>query len=236
MVVSIKNSIAKVLSDTGLVKTAQYVRDNPLDQKTFSQTIDDYNLQILGGSAKEDLLVDDTEASYLIYDQLFDGVDGNHFIFQVGLNGNDSSSSAIILSSFRKWLCNEEEIGTNTLSDFLLSTDTIDSYFVRCLESKRVHLYAFRGENLVMVYVYTASKELPKPQDVFKDADLLSSENSDQNEVNEAMKRVATYKEQYVKNKDYLDNRYKLEASRVLFDDEARYFVNYYNMLIYLIY
>ena len=236
MVVSIKNNIAKVLSDTGLVKTAQYVRDNPLDQKTFSQTIDDYNLQILGGSAKEDLLVDDTEASYLIYDQLFDGVDGNHFIFQVGLNGNDSSSSAIILSSFRKWLCNEEGISTNTLSDFLLNTDTIDSYFVRCLESKRVHLYAFRGENLVMIYVYTASVELPKPQDVFKDADLLSSEDTDQNEVNEAMKRVATYKEQYVKNKEYLDNRYKLEAPRVLFDDEARYFVNYYKMLIYLIY
>lgn len=236
MVVSIKNSIAKVLSDTGLVKTAQYVRDNPLDQKTFSQTIDDYNLQILGGSAKEDLLVDDTEASYLIYDQLFDGVDGNHFIFQVGLNGNDSSSSAIILSSFRKWLCNEEEIGTNTLSDFLLNTDTVDSFFVRCLESKRVHLYAFRGENLVMVYVYSSSNELPKPQDVFKDADLLSAEDANQNEINEAMKRVATYKEQYIKNKDYLDNRYKLEAPRVLFDDEARYFVNYYNMLIYLIY
>lgn len=236
MVVYIKNSIAKVLSDTGLVKTAQYVRDNPLDQKTFSQTIDDYNLQILGGSAKEDLLVDDTEASYLIYDQLFDGVDGNHFIFQVGLNGNDSSSSAIILSSFRKWLCNEEEIGTNTLSDFLLNTDTIDSFFVRCLESKRVHLYAFRGENLVMVYVYTASKELPKPQDVFKDADLLSSENADQNEVNEAMKRVEVYRSQYQQNKEYLDNMYNLQAPRVLFDDEARYFVNYYNMLIYLIY
>lgn len=236
MVMSIKNSIAKVLSDTGLVKTAQYVQNNPLDQKTFSQTIDDYNLQVLGGSAKEDLLVDDTEASYLIYDQLFDGVDGNHFIFQVGLNGNDSSSSAVILSSFQKWLCNEEGISTNTLSDFLLNTDTIDSYFVRCLESKRVHLYAFRGENLVMVYVYSSSNELPKSQDVFKDADLLSAEDADQNEVNEAMKRVATYKEQYVKNKEYLDNRYKLEAPRVLFDDEARYFVNYYNMLIYLIY
>lgn len=233
---SIKNSIAKVLSDTGLVKTAQYVQNNPLDQKTFSQTIDDYNLQILGGSAKEDLLVDDTEASYLIYDQLFDGVDGNHFIFQVGLNGNDSSSSAVILSSFQKWLCNEEGISINTLSDLLLNTDTIDSYFVRCLESKRVHLYAFRGENLVMVYVYSSSNELPKPQDVFKDADLLSAEDADQNKVNEVMKRVATYKEQYVKNKEYLDNRYKLEAPRVLFDDEARYFVNYYNMLIYLIY
>ena len=219
MVTSIKNSIAKVLSNAGLVKTAQYVQNNPLDQKTFSQTIDDYNLQILGGSAKEDLLVDDTEASYLIYDQLFDGVDGNHFIFKVGLNGNDSSSSAVILSSFQKWLCNEEEIGTNTVSDFLLNTDTIDSYFVRCLESKRVHLYAFRGENLVMIYVYSSSNELPKPQDVFKDADLLSAEDADQNEVNEAMKRVATYKEQYVKNKEYLDNRYKLEAPRVLFDD-----------------
>lgn len=236
MVVSIKNNIAKVLSDTGLVKTAQYVRDNQLDQKTFSQTVDDYNLQILSGSAKEDLLVDDTEASYLIYDQLFDGVDGNHFIFQVGLNGNDSSSSAIILSSFRKWLCNEEEIGTNTVSDFLLNTDTIDSYFVRYLESKRVHLYAFRGENLVMVYVYNASKELPKPQDVFKDADLLASEDADQNEVNEAMKRVEVYRSQYQQNKDYLDNMYKLQAPRILFDEEARYFVNYYNMLIYLIY
>ena len=236
MVVSIKNSIAKVLSNTGLVKTSQYVQNNPLDQKTFSQTIDDYNLQILGGSAKEDLLVDDTEASYLIYDHLFDGVDGNHFIFQVGLNGNDSSSSAIILSSFRKWLCNEEEIGTNTLSDFLLNVDTVDSYFVRCLESKRVHLYAFRGENLVMVYVFNTSKELPKPQDIFKDADLLSSEDADQSEVNEAMKRVEVYRSQYQQNKDYLDNRYKLESSRVLFDDEARYFVNYYNMLIYLIY
>lgn len=236
MVVSIKNSIAKVLSNTGLVKTAQYVQNNPLDQKTFSQTIDDYNLQILGGSAKEDLLVDDTEASYLIYDQLFDGVDGNHFIFQVGLNGNDSSSSAIILSSFRKWLCNEEGIGTNTLSDFLLSTDTIDSYFVRCLESKRVHLYAFRGENLVMVYVYTASVELPKPQDIFKDADILSSEDTDQNEVNEAMKRVEVYRSQYQKNKDYLDNMYKLQAPRVLFDEDAKYFCNFYNMLIYLIY
>ena len=236
MVVSIKNSIAKVLSNTGLVKTSQYVQNNPLDQKTFSQTIDDYNLQILGGSAKEDLLVDDTEASYLIYDQLFDGVDDNHFIFQVGLNGNDSSSSAIILSSFRKWLCNEEGIGTNTLSNFLLNVDTVDNYFVRCLESKRVHLYAFRGENLVMVYVFTASKELPKPQDVFQDADLLSSENADSAKVNEAMKRVATYKDQYIKNKDYLDNMYKLQAPRVLFDGEARYFVNYYNMLIYLIY
>lgn len=236
MVMSIKNSIAKVLSDAGLVKTAQYVQNNPLDQKTFSQTIDDFNLQILGGSAKEDLLVDDTEASYLIYDQLFDGVDGNHFIFQVGLNDNDSTSSAIILSSFRKWLCNEEKIGTNTLSDFLLNTDTIDSYFVRCLESKRVHLYAFRGENLVMIYVYSSSNELPKPQDVFKDADLLSAEDADQNEVNEAMKRVAFYRSQYQKNKDYLDNRYKLEAPRILFDAEARYFVNYYNMLIYLIY
>lgn len=236
MVVSIKNSIAKALSNTGLVKTAQYVQNNPLDQKTFSQTIDDYNLQILGGSAKEDLLVDDTEASYLIYDQLFDGVDGNHFIFQVGLNGNDSSSSAIILSSFRKWLCNEEEIGTNTVSDFLLNVDTVDSYFVRCLESKRVHLYAFRGENLVMVYVYTASKELPKPQDVFKDADLLSSEDADQNKVNEAMKRVEVYRSQYQQNKEYLDNMYKLQAPRVLFDDDAKYFCNYYNMLIYLIY
>lgn len=236
MVVSVKNNIAKVLSDTGLVKTAQYVRDNPLDQKTFSQTVDDYNLQILSGSAKEDLLVDDTEASYLIYDQLFDGVDGNHFIFQVGLNGNDSSSSAIILSSFRKWLCNEEEIGTNTVSDFLLNTDTIDSYFVRYLESKRVHLYAFRGENLVMVYVYNASKELPKPQDVFKDADLLASEDADQNEVNEAMKRVEVYRSQYQQNKDYLDNMYKLQAPRILFDEEAKYLCNYYNMLIYLIY
>lgn len=236
MVVSIKNSIAKALSDTGLVKTAQYVQNNPLDQKTFSQTIDDYNLQILGGSAKEDLLVDDTEASYLIYDQLFDGIDGNHFIFQVGLNGNDSSSSAIILSSFRKWLCNEEEIGTNTVSDFLLNVDTIDSYFVRYLESKRVHLYAFRGDNLVMVYVYTANVDLPKPQDVFKDADLLSNEDADQNKVNEAMKRIAVYKSQYQKNKDYLDNMYELQAPRVLFDEEARYFVNYYNMLIYLIY
>ena len=236
MVTSIKNNVAKVLSNAGLIKTAQYVQNNPLDQKTFSQTIDDYNLQILGGSAKEDLLVDDTEASYLIYDQLFDGTDGNHFIFQVGLNDNDSSSSAIILSSFKKWLCNEEEISTTALSDFLLNTDTIDSYFVRCLESKRVHLYAFRGENLVMVYVYTASEELPKPQDVFKDADLLSSEDADQSEVNEAMKRVSVYKEQYIKNKDYLDNRYKLEAPKILFDDEARYFVNYYNMLIYLIY
>lgn len=236
MVVSIKNSIAKALSNTGLVKTAQYVQNNPLDQKTFSQTIDDYNLQILGGSAKEDLLVDDTEASYLIYDQLFDGVDGNHFIFQVDLNGNDSSSSAIILSSFRKWLCNEEEIGTNTVSDFLLNVDTVDSYFVRCLESKRVHLYAFRGENLVMVYVYTASKELPKPQDVFKDADLLSSEDADQNKVNEAMKRVEVYRSQYQQNKEYLDNMYKLQAPRVLFDDDAKYFCNFYNMLIYLIY
>lgn len=236
MVVSIKNSIAKVLSDTGLVKTAQYVQNNPLDQKTFSQTIDDYNLQILGGSAKEDLLVDDTEASYLIYDQLFDGVDGNHFIFKVGLNGNDSSSSAIILSSFRKWLCNEEEIGTNTVSDFLLNVDTVDSYFVRCLESKRVHLYAFRGENLVMVYIYTADIELIKPQDVFKDADLLSSEDADSAKVDEAMKRVAVYRSQYQKNKDYFDNMYKLQASRVLFDDDAKYFCNFYNMLIYLVY
>lgn len=236
MVMSIKNSIAKVLSDAGLVKTAQYVQNNPLDQKTFSQTIDDYNLQILGGSAKEDLLVDDTEASYLIYDQLFDGVDGNHFIFQVGLNGNDSTSSAIILSSFRKWLCNEEKIGTNALSNFLLNTDTVDSYFVRCLESKRVHLYAFRGENLVMVYIFSASEELPKPQDVFKDADLLSNEDADQNEVNEAMKRIEVYRSQYQQNKEYLDNMYKLQAPRVLFDDDAKYFVNYYNMLIYLIY
>ena len=236
MVTSIKNSIAKVLSDTGLVKTAQYVQNNPLDQKTFSQTIDDYNLQILGGSAKEDLLVDDTEASYLIYDQLFDGVDGNHFIFQVGLNGNDSSSSAVILSSFKKWLCNEEKIGTNTVSDFLLNVDTIDSYFVRYLESKRVHLYAFRGENLVMVYIYSANVEFPKPQDVFKDADLLSSEDTDQNKVNEAMKRIEVYRSQYQQNKEYLDNRYELESPRILFDGEARYFVNYYNMLIYLIY
>lgn len=233
---SIKNSIAKVLSDAGLIKTAQYVQNNPLNQKTFSQTIDDFNLQILGGSAKEDLLVDDTEASYLIYDQLFDGVDGNHFIFKVGLNDNDSTSSAIILSSFRKWLCNEEKIGTNTVSDFLLNVDTVDSYFARYLESKRVHLYAFRGENLVMVYVYTANVDLIKPQDVFKDADLLANENADQNEVNEAMKRIEVYRSHYQKNKDYLDNMYKLQAPRVLFDDEAKYFCNFYNMLIYLIY
>lgn len=236
MVTSIKNSVAKVLSNAGLVKTAQYVQNNPLDQKTFSQTIDDYNLQILGGSAKEDLLVDDTEASYLIYDQLFDGTDGNHFIFQVGLNDNDSSSSAIILSSFKKWLCNEEEISTNTLSDFLLNADTVDSYFARCLEDKRVHLYAFRGENLVMVYVYSATIELPKPQDVFKDADLLANENADQNEVNEAMKRIEVYRSQYQQNKDYFDNMYKLQAPRVLFDDDAKYFCNFYKMLIYLIY
>lgn len=217
MPVSLIKSFKDCLKANGLNELAKAVSSKDISPVTPNQLVDQYGLDVLTNTSKEDLLIDEED---LLNDFTEMVLNFDHVVLKLVPSHDFSEENlASLLLSF---ILKSEEIKNNYSSLFKGSIN-IDYYLAGKYDKGQLGIFAVRGKEGNYFIFYSKLINLLTQTDLDK---LVEKMFSDKEYNADEMKKLQEWANQlqvvYKDNKKYLNSLLELTRDRVLYDQEAR--------------
>lgn len=217
MPVSLINSFKDCLKANGLNELAKAVSSKDISPVTPNQLVDQYGLDVLTNTSKEDLLIDEED---LLKDFTEMVLNFDHVVLKLVPSHDFSEEN--LASLLRSFILKSEEIKNNYSSLFKESLN-IDYYLANEYDKGQLGIFVVRGKEGHYFIFYNKLINLQTQADLDK---LVKNMFSDKEYNQEEMKELQEWADQlrlaYKDNKKYLNSLLELTRNRVLFDEDAR--------------
>jgi hypothetical protein len=217
MPVSLIKSFKDCLKANGLNEFAKAVSSKDISPVTPNQLVDQYGLDVLTNTSKEDLLIDEED---LLKDFTEMVLNFDHVVLKLVPSHDFSEEN--LASLLRSFILKSEEIKNNYSSLFKESIN-IDHYLAVKYDKGQLGIFAVKGKVTNYFIFYSKLTNLLTQTDLDKLVDKLFSDmeyNPDE------IKKLREWSNQlrvvYKDNKQYLNSLLELTRDRVLYDQEAR--------------
>ena len=218
MPVSLIKSFKDCLKSNGLNELAKAVSSKDISPVTPNQLVDQYGLDVLTNTSKEDLLIDEED---LLKDFTEMVLNFDHVVLKLVPSHDFSEENlASLLLSF---ILKSEEIKNNYSSLFKESLN-IDYYLANEYDKGQLGIFVVRGKEGHYFIFYNKKVNLLTQADLDK---LVKKMFSDKEYNQEEMKKLQDWvndqlRVAYRDNKKYLNSLLELTRDRVLYDEDAR--------------
>ncbi len=217
MPVSLIKSFKDCLKANGLNELAKAVSSKDISPVTPNQLVDQYGLDVLTNTSKEDLLIDEED---LLKDFTEMVLNFDHVVLKLVPSHDFSEENlASLLLSF---ILKSEEIKNNYSSLFKESIN-VDHYLASKYDKGQLGIFAIRGKEGNYFIFYSKLINLLTQTDLDK---LVKNMFSDKEYNADEMKKLQEWANQlrvvYKDNKKYLNSLLELTRDRVLFDQDAQ--------------
>lgn len=218
MPVSLIKSFKGCLKANGLNELAKAVSSNDISPVTPNQLVDQYGLDVLTNTSKEDLLIDEED---LLKDFTEMVLNFDHVVLKLVPSHDFSEEN--LASLLRSFILKSEEIKNNYSSLFKESLN-IDYYLANEYDKGQLGIFAVRGFKGNYFIFYNKKVNLLTQADLDK---LVKKMFSDKEYNQEEMKKLQDWvndqlRVAYRDNKKYLNSLLELTRDRVLYDEDAR--------------
>lgn len=217
MPVSLIKSFKDCLKANGLNELAKAVSSKDISPVTPNQLVDQYGLDVLTNTSKEDLLIDEED---LLKDFTEMVLNFDHVVLKLVPSHDFSEENlASLLLSF---ILKSEEIKNNYSSLFKKSI-SVDYYLASKYDKGQLGIFAVRGKEGNYFIFYSKQVNLLTQTDLDKLVDKLFSDMEyNPDEINKLREWANQLQVVYKDNKQYLNSLLELTRDRVLFDPYAR--------------
>lgn len=217
MPVSLIKSFKDCLKANGLNELAKAVSSKDISPVTPNQLVDQYGLDVLTNTSKDDLLIDEED---LLKDFTEMVLNFDHVVLKLVPSHDFSEENlASLLLSF---ILKSEEIKNNYSSLFKESIN-IDYYLAVKYDKGQLGIFAVRGKEGNYFIFYSKQVNLLTQTDLDKLVDKLFSDMEyNPDEIKKLREWANQLQVVYKDNKQYLNSLLELTRDRVLFDQEAR--------------
>ncbi len=218
MPVSLIKSFKDCLKANGLNELAKAVSSKDISPVTPNQLVDQYGLDVLTNTSKEDLLIDEED---LLKDFTEMVLNFDHVVLKLVPSHDFSEDNlASLLLSF---ILKSEGIKNNYSSLFKESLN-IDYYLANEYDKGQLGIFVVRGKEGHYFIFYNKKVNLLTQADLDK---LVKKMFSDKEYNQEEMKKLQDWvndqlRVAYRDNKKYLNSLLELTRDRVLFDPDAQ--------------
>ena len=214
-------SLIKTLKDTlkanSLNEFAKTISSKDLSPVTMNQLIDQYGLDVLTNTAKEDLLIDEES---LVKDFTDMVLNFDHVVLKLVPSHDFSEDN--LTSLLLSFILKSEGIKNNYSSLFKESIN-VDRYLASKFEKGQLGIYAIKGREGSYFIFYSKLTNLVTQDDLDKLVDkLFSNKEYDPDELKKLQDWFNQLRIIYKDNKMYLSDLLELNRNRVLFDQDAR--------------
>lgn len=218
MPVSLIKSFKDCLKANGLNELAKAVSSKDISPVTPNQLVDQYGLDVLTNTSKEDLLIDEED---LLKDFTEMVLNFDHVVLKLVPSHDFSEEN--LASLLRSFILKSEEIKNNYSSLFKESLN-IDYYLANEYDKGQLGIFAVRGFKGNYFIFYNKKVNLLTQADLDK---LVKKMFSDKEYNQEEMKKLQDWvndqlRVAYRDNKKYLNSLLELTRDRVLYDEDAR--------------
>lgn len=217
MPVSLIKSFKDCLKANGLNELAKAVSSKDISPVTPNQLVDQYGLDVLTNTSKEDLLIDEED---LLKDFTEMVLNFDHVVLKLVPSHDFSEDN--LASLLRSFILKSEEIKNNYSSLFKESIN-IDYYLAVKYDKGQLGIFAVRGFKGNYFIFYSKRINLLTLDDLDQ---LVKKMFSDKEYNAEEIKKLQDWANQlrlaYKDNKQYLNSLLELTRDRVLYDQEAR--------------
>lgn len=217
MPVSLIKSFKDCLKANGLNELAKAVSSKDISPVTPNQLVDQYGLDVLTNTSKEDLLIDEED---LLKDFTEMVLNFDHVVLKLVPSHDFSEENlASLLLSF---ILKSEEIKNNYSSLFKESI-SVDHYLASKYDKGQLGIFAVRGKEGNYFIFYSKLINLLTQTDLDKLVDKLFSDMEyNPDEIKKLREWANQLQVVYKDNKKYLNSLLELTRDRVLFDPYAR--------------
>lgn len=217
MPVSLIKSFKDCLKANGLNELAKAVSSKDISPVTPNQLVDQYGLDVLTNTSKEDLLIDEED---LLKDFTEMVLNFDHVVLKLVPSHDFSEENlASLLLSF---ILKSEEIKNNYSSLFKESIN-IDYYLASRYDKGQLGIFAVKGKKGNYFIFYSKQVNLLTQTDLDKLVDKLFSDMEyNPDEIKKLREWANQLQVVYKDNKQYLNSLLELTRDRVLFDPYAR--------------
>lgn len=217
MPVSLIKSFKDCLKANGLNELAKAVSSKDISPVTPNQLVDQYGLDVLTNTSKEDLLIDEED---LLKDFTEMVLNFDHVVLKLVPSHDFSEEN--LASLLRSFILKSEEIKNNYSSLFKESLN-VDYYLATKYDKGQLGIFAVRGKEGNYFIFYNKKVNLLTQTDLDK---LVKNLFSDKEYRQDEMKKLQEWANQlqvvYKDNKKYLNSLLELTRDRVLFDPDAQ--------------
>lgn len=217
MPVSLIKSFKDCLKANGLNELAKAVSSKDISPVTPNQLVDQYGLDVLTNTSKEDLLIDEED---LLKDFTEMVLNFDHVVLKLVPSHDFSEEN--LASLLRSFILKSEEIKNNYSSLFKESLN-IDYYLASKYDKGQLGVFAVKGKVTNYFIFYNKLIDLQTQNDL---DELVKKMFSDKEYNADEMKKLQEWAEElrvaYMDNKKYLNSLLELTRNRVLFDPDAR--------------
>lgn len=217
MPVSLIKSFKDCLKANGLNELAKAVSSKDISPVTPNQLVDQYGLDVLTNTSKEDLLIDEED---LLKDFTEMVLNFDHVVLKLVPSHDFSEEN--LASLLRSFILKSEEIKNNYSSLFKESLN-IDYYLANEYDKGQLGIFAIRGKEGNYFIFYNKSINLLTQNDLNELSNkLFSDKEYNQEEIKKLQDWANQLRLAYKDNKKYLNSLLELTRNRVLFDPDAR--------------
>lgn len=217
MPVSLIKSFKDCLKANGLNELAKAVSSKDISPVTPNQLVDQYGLDVLTNTSKEDLLIDEED---LLKDFTEMVLNFDHVVLKLVPSHDFSEENlASLLLSF---ILKSEEI-KNSYSSLFKESINIDHYLASKYDKGQLGIFAVKGKEGNYFIFYSKLINLLTQTDLDKLVKKMFSVNEySLEEMNKLQEWANQLQVVYKDNKKYLNSLLELTRNRVLFDPDAR--------------
>lgn len=216
MPVSLIKSFKDCLKANGLNELAKAVSSKDISPVTPNQLVDQYGLDVLTNTSKEDLLIDEED---LLKDFTEMVLNFDHVVLKLVPSHDFSEEN--LASLLRSFILKSEEIKNNYSSLFKESIN-IDYYLASKYNKGQLGIFAVRGKVNYFIF-YNKQVNLLTQNDLNELSKKLFSDNEyNADEIKKLQDWANQLRLAYDENKKYLNNLLELTRDRVLYDKDAR--------------
>ena len=217
MPVSLIKSFKDCLKANGLNELAKAVSSKDISPVTPNQLVDQYGLDVLTNTSKEDLLIDEED---LLKDFTEMVLNFDHVALKLVPSHDFSEEN--LASLLRSFILKSEEIKNNYSSLFKESIN-VDYYLATKYDKGQLGIFAVRGKEGNYFIFYSKQVNLLTQTDLDKLVDKLFSDMEyNPDEIKKLREWANQLQVVYKDNKQYLNSLLELTRDRVLFDPYAR--------------
>ncbi len=218
MPVSLIKSFKDCLKANGLNELAKAVSSKDISPVTPNQLVDQYGLDVLTNTSKEDLLIDEED---LLKDFTEMVLNFDHVVLKLVPSHDFSEDN--LASLLRSLILKSYEIKNNYSSLFKESLN-IDYYLANEYDKGQLGIFVVRGKEGHYFIFYNKKVNLLTQADLDK---LVKKMFSDKEYNQEEMKKLQDWvndqlRVAYRDNKKYLNSLLELTRDRVLYDPDAQ--------------
>lgn len=217
MPVSLIKSFKDCLKANGLNELAKAVSSKDISPVTPNQLVDQYGLDVLTNTSKEDLLIDEED---LLKDFTEMVLNFDHVVLKLVPSHDFSEDN--LASLLRSFILKSEEIKNNYSSLFKESIN-IDYYLAGKYDRGQLGIFAVKGKVTNFFIFYNKLIDLQTQNDLDK---LVEKMFSDKEYNADEMKKLQDWANQlrlvYKNNENFLNKLLELTRDRVLYDKDAR--------------